>query len=491
MFRQFCRHLVRNTRSVNKMWKNPQLLYQEMVMGKGYRLIVAYLAGIDQLPELPRNEGNEAFAKAEEVFCLIHKQTLSKTKAIVKKYRLKSGQVLCNHHLESINKCFFDQCLTIALEIERTRNYRLVADMWVLWYRTFSRRYHLVIDDDPMSPLNCYFKFNQTALTLIHKLVGTESKTLVGTKDKSPVFLSHKPVLNLSDVAKPSLPITVQLAHIGHEDFVMLPRYDSFDRNALSDQTWPKIRSFRPILDILEDAYKNMRYMPNPSGSYIKINGIPRVQGAMIKVLPPKDNPDGFGLMARLDFDTGSHLMIENDVVEHIQQSQDGLPDGNLPPYGFFLWLACQVYHDMVTAKEIRTGPSKDLLDSKPQKSVPTPTNRWDDYNPEWTYIPRIVKGTEEPIRLPVPMLTEYTPRYVRGHIRKGKMTEEHRQALERFEAETGLKIIYAIKDGFTFVRPHISPAIDRAEWDGLPKYIKARIQDDFDLLLKTEQAER
>lgn len=471
------------------MWKNPQILFDEMTMGDLKKMIFTFVVSITEPPKIQVLPGDKGMEKAEATLKGIYNRTLQKIKDIAKKYKLKPGQSLRNHNFEAINREFFGQCLVIAAEIERSRNYQFVTEMWTAWYYGLQVMEENIFSKRKMTTsIDFYFVLIQHAISLIHKMVGTESATLVGTKDNVPVFLPHPTVARPSDVDSITFPIDIQMAFIGKDDLSFVPKYGQFDFNAITYPDWPQVGPTRVILDLLEDAYQNMRYMPHQSGSYVKINGFPRINGMLLKVFPSNSDPNGFGLMARIDLDTGSHLMIESDISEKISQTEVMPLSGSLGGYSFFLWLACQIYHDLVTAKEVKVVSSLEPRLRKGEAVAKTVTNRYSDYTPDWTCIPRILRDVEQPVRLSIPMRQEYAPRHVRGHVRKGSMTDHHRREIIRFEAETGLRVLCKIKDGYTFVRPHVSPAITPEEWDNLPRYVKARIQDDLNSLLAIEQ---
>lgn len=473
------------------MWKNPRFLFEDMTSGELKRMIYILVVSATEIPDIQVIPGDAAMEKAKAIFRRVYDRTHTKIKSLVKKTKLKRGQSLHKHCLEAINKEFFDQCLAVAQEIEKSKNYQFVTDMWATWYygmqgineNIFSKRKVTTSTD-------YYFVFVQQAISLIHNMMGSESSTLVGTKSNIPVFLNHPMVARASDINRYVFPIDIQMSYIGKEDLSFLPKHDEFDLNAITYTDWPKVESTRALLDLLEDAYSNMRYMPHQDGSYVRIEGFPRVKGMLIKVFPSDSDPNGFGLMARIDLDSGSHLLVESDVSEKLSR-MDVLPHAGSLGYGFFLWLACQVYHDLTTAKEVRVGFASDLepVQEKTKSVARTETNYFSDYVPEWTCIPRVLKSVEQSVRIPIPMRQEYAPRHVRGYVRKGNMTDQHKKCIVNFEVETGLQILCRIRDGYTFVRPHVSPAITPEEWDGLPKYIKARIQDDLNSLLTTEQA--
>jgi hypothetical protein len=64
-------------------------------------------------------------------------------------------------------------------------------------------------------------------------------------------------------------------------------------------------------------------------------------------------------------------------------------------------------------------------------------------------------------------------------------MSAGHRQEILEFEAQYKIQVLKYLPDGYTYVRPHLSPEISPEEFDRLPTYIKARIQDDIRLYLE------
>ena len=66
-------------------------------------------------------------------------------------------------------------------------------------------------------------------------------------------------------------------------------------------------------------------------------------------------------------------------------------------------------------------------------------------------------------------------------------MTEEHRQEILKFEAETGIQVLRWLPEGHTFVRPHISPNIGSDELAKLPKFIRVRMEEEIRRALQSD----
>ncbi len=142
----------------------------------------------------------------------------------------------------------------------------------------------------------------------------------------------------------------------------------------------------------------------------------------------------------------------------------------------YLLWVTALIYHDLVTAQEI-TGERRI---KGPKVGIGT-----GGQEPSWIYIPRKVHRQRVEPRVPSPNPHFVTPHRVSGHKRQANPTDKHLKELERFERETGLRILDLLRrnPGFTFVRPHVSPSSDSVA--NLPRFIHARLQREIEALMQ------
>ncbi len=337
--------------------------------------------------------------------------------------------------------------------------------------------------DNPYGALHVFLYYS---VRFLHFAAGSEDTVLIGTKGEPIWRQLRKPLQIETDFVRFHFPVAAQMNDIGPDDAAFIPDPEDTLRGSgdLADRL-PQFPSMRPILTLLEDAWANFRYVPNPEGSIVVFHD-PRspVRSMILKVYQSPRDETSLGLMAKLEHEHGSSFFSINDVVFILRDRPEYLPPDAVPEKfnTYLLWLCVQVYHDLVTAKQITVR--------RPQKEGGKGKKKPKPEKPQictgWTYIPRVVYNRELPVRSKVLESREpYTPRYVRMHRRRANMSDEQRQAVQEFEAQYGIQVLRFIPEGYTVVRPYISPTISAEEWNRLPKYIKARIQLDLEEAVK------
>lgn len=365
----------------------------------------------------------------------------------------------------------------------------MVADrQWELLTRLYATQQILQVTHGEQ---RCIQDFLTYFLCSLHLLMGSETEMLVGTRGNMAAWLPWE--LSKSKDLSNFLPlIGAEMRYIDSNDLSFLPRQGEWlAMLELDEVSMPQVDSaYIRIADLFEDAYYNQRYLPHPEGSIVKIEGIPHLEQVVIKTKRSLGDPhylDFFGVFTvngkkffRVLSGSGIHARYADAEVARVT---DFLA-GDLKEV--MHWVLAQVYHDLVTAIEIPPGSKRfnQSLNTVGCSKQP------DDREPtiSWVYIPRKVREGEAPIRREAATVRSMSPHRVSGYKRKGRMTEKHRDALLEFERTTGIEVLRWMPEGFTFVRPYISPKDGSETLLGLPMFIRAKIQHALKQLLRTPE---
>ncbi len=231
-----------------------------------------------------------------------------------------------------------------------------------------------------------------------------------------------------------------------------------------------------PMEKTLERAFFHQRYIVNPDGVEVRFQHAGDLQSMRLRVT-------GNQIMARVQLNGGeTFVLLDLDTAAHyspevIFNTKTGDPR--------LAHLLAEVYHDLVTAVTIR-GPRRPPRDERAQ------TNDEEKQERTWRYIPRTIRQfLDEETRVPLDTSRRPPqPHPVVGYVRRGNMTESQRDNIVAFEAEYGVRIMHLVPDGFTFVRPHISPRGYTGEmFESLPVFIKRRFRSHVEELVREAAA--
>jgi hypothetical protein len=267
--------------------------------------------------------------------------------------------------------------------------------------------------------------------------------------------------------------IDSDIKYLDAGDIPLIPRADEWIiANSLP---FPKVPNCPArVAEILERAYYNQRYVLHPEGSYVKTRGAYGVDSLTLKVKKGLADPNFIDLIGFFKTEKGGFVTAISGLT-----AVSPISDSYL--YGdddFALLLMAQIYHDLVTGVEVASRPLQKGDSEKPSK-LPAELSELG-----YTPIPRVVRRKQLEIRMLSPNPRSMQPHRVSGHKRKANMTDQQREAIRELEQETGIEILKWIPEGYTFVRPHISPAGDSQAIQGLPRFIRRRIQRDIQKLL-------
>lgn len=148
--------------------------------------------------------------------------------------------------------------------------------------------------------------------------------------------------------------------------------------------------------------------------------------------------------------------------------------------------IAIQVYHDLVTAKEVEGAPKR--LEGGVGELTEV-------LKPGWIPIPRVKFTDVQPFRAGGEVKEFFSsrtrvPHGVRGHKRKAQMSDQQRDKILLFERQTGLKILDRIPQGYTLVLPHARPKGSEVEISALPQFVRFRLQEELDAILLGQENE-
>lgn len=413
------------------------------------------------IPNLPSNKGHETLATLyedlrRECYSIPHALTL--------------------RDADRLSRYLGRKLVRLAQDIKQKGRWQMVADI----YRT--------ADSKRLEPFTeSHLAFTITCGRVIHLLVGSENRFLVGVRNNRSAWQHWQaPVRSSIWELLHAFPIDSDIEYIDEDDLDILPPADKWKH---TPQELPKIvvipNVWRQIGDLLEHAYYNQQYMPHPKGSLVRVTGVEGLSHLTIKVKPGLYDPNYIDLIGVFDYGSTKEVLVLSGitglsrVIEPLQRrSSEDRQD-------FLYWLMVQVYHDLVTARETEGRSERRSQRIADSEAFEEETNAGPDIT--WTPIPRIIKSRSTEPRQPLEHPRNLIPHRVRGYRRKGEMTEKHRAVLEELERTTGLQILRWIKPGCTFVRPHISPAIEPEEIMRLPLFIRAKIEQEIRRLFEVD----
>lgn len=367
----------------------------------------------------------------------------------------------------SFQSTFSEIVIGLAKEIEAGRYSFLTQMMWALpRLRQRTESNHAVTTILLLALQATYF------------LVGEERKYLVGTRGNQPVWRTSSgpltPWLRSSELIGAC---AAHLPYIGKDDLDLVPHFDerapSPEPHDLPDISIDETRA------VLEEAYYNQRYVVAQEGATVKITGHPKVRSVELRVRPGINDPNYVDFLARFELDTGSHLVV---LAGELGTGQITTLNDD-PTERYFYFLIAQIYHDLVTAREVK------VMATDPSRGVPA---YHEDSQPSWIYIPRRRILTEAPDAPREPMETPRLsePHRVTIHPRRGIMSKAQRQKIQDWEIEHGLKVMHIANPDQTIVLPHVSPKESTVATARLPRFIKARLQREIDRVLERHSLE-
>jgi hypothetical protein len=324
------------------------------------------------------------------------------------------------------------------------------------------------------------------ALKAIHLLLGDERRVLVGCRDGQPALKRQQRAFHSSLSAEQLVEVGLMewpyLPHIEQADVDIVPdSTEMVDINWLRGYNWPQIEQ-TTIQRLFEAAYYEQCYVVHPAGAYVRLRHFGPFSGLTLKVKPGLRDPKYLDLLAIFETAKGKHpVVIDGAYITGVEQL--GRFEGEELFYEYLCWVTGVIYHDLVTAETIRVGSSE-------QEATPSVWPSDDELpEPSWIYIPRQLRLGEAQPRAEIAGPRIMMPHHVSGHMRKGNLTEAHREELQDFERETGLRVLnlLARHPGKTFVRPHVSPSVEGL--NELPRFIHARLQSDIERMMDTSTA--
>ncbi len=375
----------------------------------------------------------------------------------------------------SYERVFRDEVVGLVKMIERENYYSLVS--------AFK---HFASDLQFYDNLVEQSAIMSQVTAMIQILLGDPYRALVGTRYSKPAWKK------LSQPASPRR--LVELAHyyslpleyIAQSDVDLIPQPEyCHNASVLQDKRWSGRASSLRNKDLMEAAYYNQRYTVDSEGACVKIAGLPGVSSVTLKARRSIWDTNAHDLLARIELDSGSYIHLYDALrsTSLIDASQREYEDrGSID---FFDWLAVQIYHDLVTTVDIPISTAI-WRGNGDETEAGGPTRPPESEGSSWIYIPRSSRSGQSVLpRTPLANPRISTPHRVRGHKRRANMTEVHRQAILAFEAETEISVLEWLPSGYTFVRPHISPAVGNEELTKLPRFIRVRIQEELKRLLQ------
>lgn len=272
---------------------------------------------------------------------------------------------------------------------------------------------------------------------------------------------------NLQDFA---LPYLTNMRLIGRRELVTVPKNVMF-LESLERTSLPFPAS--SVGDSLEDAFYRQRYIVPPEGAQIKFRNSGDLESLVLM-------QSGDSLLSKVVTKRG-----EGFVWIDLGTAKDLSPDAHpglkkpISPKGSWSRIVADTYRDLVTATEVSVTSHKRLRtvvsDINPREYQLIDSGN----EPQMIYIPRIVKlGQPNEPRIPYDGPPRpIKPHKVSGYKRRGQMTEKHEEDLLIWTEQTGIRVP-KIADGFTWVRPYVTPKGVELTFKDLPQFIKRRIEE-------------
>lgn len=368
--------------------------------------------------------------------------------------------------------------LAVAEEIERHKDWEKVQGLFDV---------PTLISPDPTTDNPANFTFTTLYAFAVRWLVGTEERHLVGTRRGQALWIPYalsrdatmETVLNL-------FPVDSAMRYLDRSDLNILPKPGKWivpRPLGVSLPTDGDGATWAAINDLFEDAYYNQHYLMHPEGSLVRVTNIPGLDSVVLKAKRGIYDRNYLDFLGIFLYEDGQRAVVAMNGELAVSPTDNGdkiIRVGTSGTRLAHLLIIAQIYHDLVTKIElgsspkVRSGEGVSTASDSPKAPLKL----------EWTLIPRIShRKTLEP-RLPIPNSRSMQPHRVSGHRRKANMTDRQRDAIRDLEQETGIEILKWIPEGYTFVRPHISPVGDSQAIQSLPRFIRRRIQSDIEKLL-------
>lgn len=338
-------------------------------------------------------------------------------------------------------------------------------------YGVLSQMIEAVGNTDIPTSLKALF---YTDITTLYLMVCEPPRFLVGTKGgdywkEIDTSLGGQGIqsANLQDFA---LPYMTHMHLIGRRELVTVPKNVMF-LDSIKNVTLPFPSS--TVGDSLEDAYYRQRYIVPPEGAQIRFRNSGDLESLVLV-------QSGDNLLSKVATKRG-----EGFVWISLEEAKDLAPDSHpglqdpVSPKGSWSRIVADSYRDLVTATEVSVTAHRRVKTATPntgphEYQIVDPGDE-----PQMIYIPRIVKlGQPNEPRLPYDGEPRpIKPHKVSGYRRKGQMTEKHEEDLRIWTEQTGIRVPN-IPDGFTWVRPYITPKGIELAFKDLPQFIKRRIEE-------------
>ena len=428
------------------MWKNPKIVTRSFLPPMIERLIDERF----QEKPFPRIQGTTIDA-AHQIVTLLYESCRAA-------YQEAPTAVSVQRRLER-------ELAEVAGLIEHQSQWSLVVDIW-----------H-VSDDLKMfiNPLaSCWQEFSLRVARALHFLIGSESRFLVGARHNQAAWVAYAApkTADLAALAYKFL-IDSDIKYLDAGDLSLIPRADEWVTT--DSLQFPRVPNCSAkIAEILERAYYNQRYILHPEGAYVKTRGAYGVESLVLKVKKSLFDPNYVDFIGFFKTEKGGFVSGLSGLTATSGRQDCYLYDDQ----GFAFLLMAQIYHDLVTGIEVTSRP---LQKNDAEELLKRPTELLES---EYVPIPRVVHRKQLEFRTPASNPRSMQPHRVSGHRRKANMTDQQKDAIRELEEEIGIDILRWIPEGYTFVRPHVSPAGDSQIIQNLPRFIRRRIQGDIQKLL-------
>lgn len=371
---------------------------------------------------------------------------------------------------EAMERVLRRETASIAKQLSEKKNWQLIADLGRL-----TQLLQSIATQDQRG-------FCLGVTHLLHCLISSETKFLIGTRFGKATWIPWKPLRSPTTEFTFARAIGPDIEYIGSEDLELVEDADQWPM-AESGQyrSLPAIPNcWQKVAILLEDSYYNQQYVPHPDGSYVRLQGVSGLESVIIKAKRGLYDRNYVDIMAVYNFSRGKTLVVIDGSMA-MQQEDDLRRRVALKRPDFLVWLTALIYHDLVTAKEVvrssRSAAESTTSIARTEKPEHIPEIRW-------TYIPRRHKKEVREVRRPATTPRSMSAHRVTGHKRRAKMTDRQRCLIQDFEQETGIDILRWIPEGYTFVRPHVVPKEDSEHLQSLPRFIRTRIQQELQALL-------
>ena len=318
----------------------------------------------------------------------------------------------------------------------------------------------------------------QTLLSQVMTLLGDKRTVLVGVRDGVPAW---KGVSEVQDRELTGRMMSSFIASYGFMECVdqacvwMVPDHRIFDIHCY--RKYERDREYIEVTrGLLEAAYYGQHYVIDPDGVYVKFTDAGDVTGMYLKVRDRRGS-EFSEILVRAETARGGAVFFVLDEESLLEPSRKM---ARFWAGSYVGALAAQVYHDLVTVADVAANGEQ-------QSSIIVPTGKHgreplshENRFVSWRVLPR-KKGkfmyTARGRAAGSTARAASEPHRVTGHLRNAPLSDTHREELKRFEATTGLEVLRFIPEGYTFVRPHVSPRASADDVLALPRFIRFRIQ--------------